>query len=334
MAKTAARKPEPDPDNDVAARRRGEEDVVHRAQSEVWLACVRSMARTPRTLAAMGTIFLGDAPDAKRVFARIALDSSDPGLPRPSLKGRSVVELVAQVPGYRYTEDVYRSALWDVLGREPLSIDALETCTGDLTARLFRLSLNGRSPGWNEEQMNFLCSLPRPMEQAAFRRWALRLARTPSIDALALLCLLYERCLREDAIDAARLLHGAILKAARRFCDRPGFSSRTIALFVFLIRRRVLSGRRMLDHPYPTLRAAEDLLHPWHWVVDGAAERAWLDHETWRLACALENTWGLKAVAPAPDTIASTIGDAEQRVLDEFARMPMAIRLAKRFPSG
>lgn len=322
----------PAPENETASRGRGDEDIVHRARSEVWLACVRSMARTPPTLASMGTKFLGDAPDAKRVFARIAHDASDPGRKRASLGGRSVVELVAQTRGYRDTQGVYDSTLWEVLGRDPVRIDTLEVYMGDITARLLRRRWRAPPQAEAREVIDFLSPSPRPMEQAAFRRWALRLARTPSIDALTLLCLLYERCLREDAIDAARLLHGALLKAARRFCDRTGFSSRTIALFVFLIRRRVLSGRRMLDHAYSTLYAAEDLLAEWHCFVDGDEERAWLDHETWRLACALENTWGLKAVAPAPDTIGSAIGDAEKRFLDEFARMPMAVRLAKRFP--
>ncbi len=322
----------PAPENEAVARGRGEEDIVYRAKSEVWLACVRSMARTPKTLAAMGTKFLADAPDAKRVFARIAHDASDPGRKRKSLGDRSVVELVAGFRGYRDTQDVYASTLWELLGRVPLPIDTLEKYMGDITARLLRRRWRAPPSAKAREVIDFLSPPPRPMEQAAFRRWALRLAHTPSIDALTLLCLLYERCLREDAIDAARLLHGAILKAARRFCERPGFPSRTIALFVFLIRRRVLSGRRMLDHAYSTLYAAEDMLAEWHCFVDGDEERAWLDHETWRLACALENTWGLRAVAPAPDTIGSTISEAEQRFLSEFAQMPLAKRLAKRFP--
>jgi hypothetical protein len=324
----------PPPGNDAVLRGRGDEDVVHRAQSEVWLACVRSRARTPKTLAAMGTRFLGDVPDVRRVFARIAHDASDPGRARDSLGGRSVVELVAQVRGYRDTQDVYDSALWAVLGRDPLPIDTLETRTGEITARLLRRRWRAPPAAKAREVIDFVSSLPQPMEPAAFRRWALRLARTPSIDALTLLCLLYERCLREDAIDAARLLHGAILKAARRFCDRPGFASRTVALFVFLIRRRVLSGRRMLDHAYSTVYAAEDLLGAWHCVVDNDEERAWLDHETWRLACALENTWGLKSVMPAPDTILSTIGEGERRFIAEFAQLPMARRLAVRFPGA
>jgi hypothetical protein len=323
-----------EPENDAVPRGRGEEDVVHRAQSEVWLACVRSMARTPKTLAAMGTAFLGDVPDAKRVFARIAHDASDPGRKRGSLGDRSVVELVAQVRGYRDTQDVYESKLWKLLGRDPLPIDTLETYMGDITARLLRRQWSPPPTTKAREVLDFLSPPPRPIEAAAFCRWALRLARTPTIDALTLLCLLYERSLREDAIDAARLLHGAILKAARRFCDRPGFASRTVALFVFLIRRRVLSGRRMLDHPYSTAYAAEDMLGEWHCVVEGDDERAWLDHETWRLACALDNTWGRKSVPPAADTIGSTIGAGERRFFEEFAQMPTARRLATRFPSA
>jgi hypothetical protein len=319
-----------DDDAEPAPRQRGPEDPVHRAKSEVWLASVRSLRRTPQKYARMGPFFLGDVPDAERVFARIASESSDPGLARDSLGGESVVERVAAKPGYRFTQTFYGSELWKLLGPRELAIDELDELANTVI-RGFMWTTKSRVADlpWREA-LRFASGVRLPMSRAEFSRLARRLAKSPSFDALALLCLLHERSLRNGAPDETRLLHGAVLQSTRSFCKRLGLSARTAALFVFLIRRRVLCGRRTLDHSFAILQYADDLLGEWSMLVDSPDERAWLDDEIWRVACALENTWTAQVFEACEDAILALPVECELVYLEEIRRTTVAKRLWKR----
>lgn len=160
-----------------------------------------------------------------------------------------------------------------------------------------------------------------------FGRLARRLARSPSFDALALLCLLHECSLRNGAPDETRLLHGAVLQSTRYFCKRLCLSARTAALFVFLIRRRVLCERRTLDQGYAWLSYAEDLLGEWSMLVETADERAWLEREVWRLACAIENTWTAQVFDECDDAIVALPAACELAYLQEIRETPIARRM-------
>lgn len=312
-------------------RGRGPADPVKRSRSEVWLACVRAPRRTPQSFAAMGGFFIGDVPDAERIFAKLAGEASDPGRKRDSLGGRSLVDHVAGKPGYTFTKGIYSSPLWRLLGPTELPIDELDTFFNELLGRLV-WQTQAEIPGLSMRELyNFASGVRLPMSREDFRRLAKRLAKSPSIDGLLLLCLLYERSLRNDAADETRLLHGAVLKATRAFCDRWRFPARTAALFVFLIRRRVLGGRRSLDHGLAVLDYAHDLLGEWHVLAETEDERAWLDREAWRLACALENTWPAQVFSACDDAIRATPVACEHRYLEELRDTTVAQRLTRRF---
>lgn len=180
------------------------------------------------------------------------------------------------------------------------------------------------------ESHRFASGVRLPMARAEFGRLARRLANSPSFDALALLCLLHERSLRNGAPDETRLLHGAVLRSTRSFCKRLRLSARTAALFVFLVRRRVLCGRRGLDHGYAWLMNAQDLLGEWSMLVETDAERAWLDREVWRVACAVENTWTCQVFGPCDDAIVAPPAECERAYLEEIRELPIAKRLFKR----
>lgn len=313
---------------------RGREDPVNRARSEVWLACVRALRRTPETYAAMGRFFLGDVADAERVFAKLSEEASDPGGKRASLGGKSLVDHVAGQPGYGYTKDVYTSPVWSLLGPKELSIDELDGLLDELVGQLIR-NTRRAIPGLSGlEFIRFASGARLPMSRGDFRRLARRLAKSPSINAMALLCLLYGRSLRNDAADETRLLHGAVLQATRSFCDRSRFPARTAALFVFLVRRRVLGGRRTLDHGFAVLHYAEDLLGEWDVLVETAAERAWLEHEVWRFACALENTWPAQVFGACDDAISAMPAACERRYVEELRGTAVARRVSRRFEAA
>ena len=68
--------------------------------------------------------------------------------------------------------------------------------------------------------------------------------------------------------------------------------------------------------------------------VDTDAERAWLDHEVWRVACAIENTWTAQVFGAGDDAIAAPPVECELRYLEEIREMPIARRLWSRSAWG
>lgn len=65
-------------------------------------------------------------------------------------------------------------------------------------------------------------------------------------------------------------------------------------------------------------------------LVETDAERAWLDREVWRVACAVENTWTCQVFGPCDDAIVAPPAECERAYLEEIRELPIAKRLFKR----
>lgn len=247
--------------NQEVRRPRGPEDLVHRLQARVWLASVRN--RYPyESLNAMDSDLLGKDMEGSRTFWRIARAASDPGLPRKSLGGKSVVEVVARLPGYHHTGKIYASELFtEVLQPNGLAVSRREEL---LALVLKRLKLYEPTPGdrWIAQRcLRTLNELAAPT-RLDLQDWLFLLQRKRNIDHVLLLCLLYMRALASANLDEAILFRSSLSYLLHRFCNRPGFDGDTSTLWEFMILRRVILGQTSLDHSDQALAQAEMLYVP------------------------------------------------------------------------
>ena len=268
-------------------RRRGVEDIVCRVQSQVWLAVLKSHRRTPAGSSAIGRFFLPGAEDSGNIFTLIEKNSSNPGRRRASLENRSVVDFVGAKRGFAHTKLVYDSALWMLLKptlptpweREEMIHHTLGQLMRDdkIQDPSFSLLVRVASD----------CRLPTPV--AAYRRVVRRFARKRSITCVLLLCLLYRRATETGAVGEMQILREGVIAAVHHFCNQPGFSYATATVLLFLVRRRVLAGQRSLEHTLEMDYDADQYIAYLGFLCMTPEEYAWVDHQKWLVACALEN---------------------------------------------
>jgi hypothetical protein len=280
-------------------QRRGAEDRVHRLRSQLWFCVLQAHRATPQDPAEMDRYFLGSEVDlGGRVFRRIRDNASDPGLKRKALGGDSVVGRVAARSGSRDTQEVYDSALWPVLEPTPLTPDEREVLIASLL-RKFALYESGPDDAVIFRHLGMVDFRGMRRTRSEFRRAIAQLARTRSIDRILLLCLFYRRYLECGRWGEARDVRDAVLRAIRRFCDRPGFTGDVKTLWVFMTRRRIFAGQPSLEHTWQALFDARELLAGWEVMCKTEAEHVWFLEQVWLYACARENA----EEAPAPHLV-------------------------------
>lgn len=322
-------------------RRRGREDRVHRVKSQVWLAMVKAHPDAPAGHQQLGPYFLADAPDAARIFERIEHNASDPGLPRKSLGGDNVVDLVAATSGFEYTKEVYDSDFWRLLGTVPISPDEREEM---INAEFRRLVLDERPEYPDLQGLYRITSTIRlPIAPAIYRHRVHRFARTASISSVYLLCLLYRRAIETGALREMKILRDGVLMCARRLCHKNRFSGAVSSSLLFLIRRRVLAGQMSLDHDQDMIYWARELLAEWDLHCSTEKERKWYEDQVWYVACMLENLETAEAFLSPGDVPDETAGGqsendvqlaCEHTVHAAIMQDPIGRRLAKELQLG
>lgn len=267
---------------------RGREDTVYRLRALVWLSAVRAHKKAPWETAAMDRYFLGDSG---RAFWRVMRYGRDPGLPREEWANRSLVDRVADTPGFQHTKEIYSNALWEqVLGPTMLSPSEREIL---IQAVLQRLGLF--EPSEEDQRAEAYLGLDiealRPLNLRLLRQRVTKLTRNRSIDAILLMCLYYRRAVEETRLDEARMFAQAIFAAIHRFCSRPGVVDGVEAMWTFITRRRVIAGQRSLSHCPRIQSRAEAMLAPR--LARAAADRqlsaAEVELHTWKMGCVLDN---------------------------------------------
>ena len=320
----------------ASIRRRGKEDRVHRVQSQVWMAMAKAHPKCPAGHQKMGRFFLGDTQDAARIFERIEHNASDPGLPRKSLDGRNVVDIVAAKPGFAYTKEVYDSGFWRAVGTIPIEPDEREEM---INAAFRRLAIDERPEYPDLRGLYRITSNIRlPITPAAYRQTVQRFARTASLYSLTLLCLLYRRAIETGALREMKILRDGIQICARRLCNQNKFSGAVASSLLFIIRRRVLAGQMSLEHDQDMIYWARDLLAEWENHCWTKEEQSWLKDQIWYVACMLENLETAE-VFMSPDDVPDEMSGwqseedvrlaCEQNVRAAIMQDPIARRLAQ-----
>lgn len=251
----------------------------------------------------MDTFFLGDHDFERRVFRRILDNASDPGLKGPQGDRVSVVERVAEKPGYRHTRAAYESRLWDLLG--PRIWTPIER--EEEISRLLRdFALYESGP----EDKAILDALIQPdfrglsRSRSYFRRTLRQLARKRDLDRILLLCLLYRRYFEAGRLGEARDVRHAVLQAIRHFCNRPGFHGDVHTLWVFITRRCIFAGQPSLEHTWQALYEAREMLAGWEVRCIEAKSQKWFDNQVWLYACLRENAEEIPVSYLIPRTLA------------------------------
>lgn len=243
---------------------RGPRDPVHRLRTLVWYAVVDN--RCPvRSHHGKDRFFLGEAGEGTRTFWRIRRTASDPGLPKASLDGDSVVSRVGQHKGFFHTRAVYASELFQptqqpaVLGPDPMSGVERDGLIEFVLRRLNLVEITredaylARAGGRTSPEL-------APGTRVALQRWLTDFTRKRNIDHILLLCLLYQRAIGRSALEEAIVFRDATVVAIRRFCQRPGFGGDVHTLWLFVTHRRVFMGQRSLEHSPAALARAEQML--------------------------------------------------------------------------
>ena len=281
-----------------AVARRGKEDRVHRLRSQVWFCLVQAHKKTPDQPADMDAFFLGDRTLGGRVSQRIRDNASDPGRPRTALGNDSVAGRVGAKAGYLDTLDAYNSALWTLLGPEPMEPEERELLIRSLL-RKFALYESGPDDAFIFRALGMLDFRGLKRTRGDFRRALRVLASKRSVDRILLLCLFYRRYLESGRWGEARDVRDAVIRAIRHFCNRPGFHADVETLWLFITRRRVFAGQPSLEHTWQALFEARELLAGWEARCSSDAEHAWFMQQVWLYACVRENA----EETPAPSLI-------------------------------
>jgi len=237
----------------------------------------------------MDKFFLKRTHGPYRTFERIRDNCSNPGLKSRVLKGQSVVELVAEKPGYRHTGAAFESPLWSLLGgvawgpakreeeieRLLHTLEYFESRASDL----FILSAL-RKPDFRGLKRN----------RTHYRRVLGQIVRKRSLDGILLLCLLYRRYLESGRLGEARDVRDAVLRAIHHYCDRPGFHRNVHTTWVFITRRRVFAGQPSLEHIPKAIAEARVLIGSWEAPLTPLEARQWSRDQSWLYACMRENS--------------------------------------------
>lgn len=305
---------------------RGAEDRIYRLRAQVWLSGVRTLKKVPLELAAMDRFFLADLEGDGRAFWRVAQEGRDPGIPRNAWGGRSLVDVVSARPGLVHTADVYRSQLWeDVLGTRTVVPKRREALIAETFARL---GLFEPTPGDLMAQQILGLDIEglKPLSRTVLRQRLGLLARTRSVHAILLLCLLYRRAIEEGRFYEIPLIANATLAAIARFCTRVGVLGNVKTVWTFIVRRRVFAGQSSLEHS-PQIRAlAESIVATLIEgdVARGSYKNASFQHRVWLLGCALDN----QADVSLPTTFHPLTAPLEDYMAHRDARYNDAIKRA------
>ncbi|WP_449302396.1 hypothetical protein [Pseudoxanthomonas mexicana] len=272
----------------------------------------------------MDSDLLGEDMEGSRTFWRIARSASDPGLPRKSLDGKSVVEVVARLPGYHHTGKIYASELFsEVLQPNGLTLSRRDEL---LALVLKRLNLYEPTPEdrWiAQRSKRALHELATPT-LLDLQDWLFLFQRKRNIDHVLLLCLLYMRALASANLDEAILFRSSLFYLLHRFCNRPGFDGDTIALLEFMILRRVILGQTSLDHSDQALAHADLLYVPDGYKnPDSEARMKEYEWRRWIAACRAEvqaNPISTKIVRRTPQLQAFF---SERHILHEQALLEL-----------
>jgi hypothetical protein len=270
---------------------RGREDRVWRLRALVWLSVVRAHKKCPWEPAAMDRHFLGEDAGDGRGFWRVLRYARDPGLPRASWGGLSLVDRVGATRGFEHTAAVYHSVLWaDVLGPSSLEPARREILIGETLKRL-GLFEPAEEDRFAESVLALGLDELRAIPARVLRQRVARLARLRSVDAILLLCLYYRRAIEATQMEEARIFAQGALDAIGRFCRRPGVPGGVDGMWTFMTRRRVLAGQQSLAHT-PQVQQTASL-----WLASrreraaaaGRLDSAALSEQAWQLGCVLDN---------------------------------------------
>jgi len=254
--------------------------------------------------------FLGGLGKDERLTAglalkRVAQDGSDPSPARGDLRGASLLSLITGRREYAHAQLVFESQVWQLLGPEGVSPDALVEMQEALCWELafgcaygpkgadpngpgVARTRNSRLP-WKAIPMVLgpLGSLRwRALEPRAFTDAIRLLAARPSWPALSLLCVLLLRMGDSEARTELVLVRAAIVTCMDWLGARPHVDPRAAAVFRHLVRRRILSATRSLEHSAPVLAWANEQLGDLDRACVTDRDRRWYARQVDALACA------------------------------------------------
>lgn len=299
---------------------RGIEDPSLWCRNRFWWSTVRAHPSTPVRFVDLAEHFLADvdASDrgtAQRALARVDRDGSDPSTRRGDLRGASFVSLIGAKHGYTHTLPVFDSKLWRLVGPEGVGPDELVQLQEALN---WELALGARYGAPEESNdlwagtrvltgrlycdeiplvLGRLGSLQwRSLSEEQFTEVVGLLAARPSWPGLTQLCVLMLRMGDSDARLEVSAVRHAIVSCMRSLSAPPQVDPRVAALFQHLIRRRILSPMRTLEHARPALEWARSELKQLENACRTSADRRWHARQVDALACAVGH-----ALGPGPD---------------------------------
>lgn len=296
---------------------RGPEDPSHWCQRRFWWSTVRRHRRTPAGFDQLAALLLEptageDFKRAKRALKRVEQDGTDPSTKRGDLHGLSFVSLVGSMPGYAHTLEVFGSPIWKLLGPKALAPDALVSLQDALG---WELALGVRYCRSNDDPdipgsgvhltMGRLHwkALPIILGRLGSFQWrslatsefveVLRLlAARPSWPGLSMLCVLMLRMGESDAREEVATVRSAIKSTVAALCAGAKVDPRSAAVFQHLVRRRIFSALRTLEHSGPVLEWARTQLADLERACRSGPDRRWHARQVDALACALGNVAG------------------------------------------
>jgi hypothetical protein len=216
---------------------------------------------------------------------------------------------VGGLPGYTHTQEVFRSPIWKLLGPAGIGPDALiglqDTLGWQLTLGVRYCAASddpddvgsgvyvrmGRLP-WQAVPiiLGRLGSLQwRGLSRQEFIDAVRLLGARPSWPGLSMLCVLMLRMGESDARDEVRTVRVAISRCVAALCGAPELDPRAAAVFQHLVRRRILSALRTLEHPGHVLEWARGQLVDLERACRSDRDRRWHARQVDALACALGN---------------------------------------------
>lgn len=297
-------------------RGRGREDPSHWCRNRFWWSSVCAHPSTPEHFADLAKHFLAWADEADRETARRALErihreGADPSTRRGDLRGHSFVSFVASLPGYAHTRTMFDSSIWHILGPDGIGPDELASLQDALSWELVlgvRYGPSGRAQDdrdvisirtgrqhWRSALLilSRLGSLQwRSLGERQFVAVVRLLAGRPSWPGLALLCVLMLRMGDSDARCEMSEVRQAIVASMDALSCRPNVDPRAAAVFQHLVRRRILSASRTLEHTGAVLDWARSELIELEQACRSDSDRRWHARQVDALACSLANRLG------------------------------------------
>jgi len=307
--------------DDHASKRgvRGREDPSLWCQGRFWWGAVRAHRCTPVAFKDRAQHFLGhltgeDLGRAKLALKRVEREGTDPSAARGDLCGASFVSLIGGMPGYIHTMAVFDSPVWALLGPEGVGPDALvhlqDTLSWELVAGVRYVS--SKDDPYNPRRVILVRMSRLHCKTAAImrgrlgsREWrglkgpqfieAVRLlGARPSWPGLSMLCVFMLRMGDSDARLEVSTVRAAIKSCMAALGTSANVDPRAAAVFNHLVRRRILSALRTLEHAAPALEWARGQLFDLEYACRGDDDRRWHARQVDALACALGDVWGHK----------------------------------------